>query len=81
LRSPEIVDDQKVTFRLRAPNATEVVVNGDWPQGRGDKMTKDDAGVWSATVGPLTPELWAHTVSGAGIRQGRLWRVGPPRNR
>ena len=25
LRSPEILDDQKVTFRLRAPNATEVL--------------------------------------------------------
>jgi enterochelin esterase family protein len=67
LRSPEILDDQKATFRLRAPNAAEVAVNGDWPQGRGVKMTKDDAGVWSATVGPLTPELWAYTFSVDGV--------------
>src|ERR1035441_1188349 len=67
LRSPEILDDQKVTFRLRAPNAAEVSVNGDWPQGRGVKMTKDDAGVWSAIVGPLTPELWAYTFSVDGV--------------
>jgi enterochelin esterase-like enzyme len=67
LRSPEILDDQKITFRLRAPNATEVTVNGDWPQGRGVKMTKDDAGVWSATVGPLTPELWAYTFNIDGV--------------
>ncbi len=67
LRSPEILDDQKVTFRLRAPNATDVAVNGDWPEGRGVKMTKDDAGVWSATVGPLTPELWAYTFSVDGV--------------
>src|SRR3954447_14094088 len=67
LRSPEILDDQKVTFRLRAPNATEVAINGDWPQGRGVKMTKDDAGVWSATVGPLTPELWAYTFNVNGV--------------
>jgi enterochelin esterase-like enzyme len=67
LRSPEILDDQKVTFRLRAPNATDVTVNGDWPQGRGVKMTKDEAGVWSATVGPLTPELWAYTFSVDGV--------------
>jgi len=67
LRSPEILDDQKVTFRLRAPNATEVAINGDWPQGRGIKMTKDDAGVWSATVGPLTPELWAYTFVVDGV--------------
>ena len=61
VRSPEILPDQKVTFRLRVPNATEVVVNGSWPEGRGVKMTKDDQGVWSATVGPLTPELWSYT--------------------
>jgi enterochelin esterase family protein len=63
MRSPEILDDQKVTFRLRAANATDVVLNGDWPQGRGIKMAKDDAGIWSVTVGPLTPELWAYTFS------------------
>lgn len=67
LRSPEILDDQKVTFRLRAPNATDVSVNGDWPQGRGVKMAKDDAGIWSVTVGPLTPELWAYTFSVDGV--------------
>jgi enterochelin esterase family protein len=67
LRSPEILDDQKVTFRLRAPNATEVLLNGDWPQGRGVKMVKDDAGIWSATIGPLTPELWAYTFNVDGV--------------
>jgi len=67
LRSPEISDDQKVTFRLRAPNASEVLLNGDWPEGRGVKMAKDDAGIWSATVGPLTPELWAYTFNVDGV--------------
>lgn len=67
LRSPEILDDQKVTFRLRAPNASEVLLNGDWPQGRGVKMAKDDAGIWSATVGPLTPEMWAYTFNVDGV--------------
>ncbi len=67
LRSPEIAADHKVTFRLRAPNATEVLLNGDWPDGRGVKMAKDDAGTWSATVGPLTPELWAYTFSVDGV--------------
>ncbi len=67
LRSPEVSDDSKVTFRLRAPNATEVTLNGDWPGGRGIKMTKDDTGVWSVTQGPLTPELWAYTYSVDGV--------------
>ena len=67
VRSPEILPDQKVTFRLRAPNAAEVLVNGSWPDGRGVKMTKDDQGVWTATVGPLTPELWAYTFAVEGV--------------
>ena len=30
-------------------------------------MTKDEAGIWSATVGPLTPELWAYTFNVDGV--------------
>ena len=67
VRSPEIMPDNTVTFRLRAPNATEVVLNGDWPQGRGVKMTKDAEGVWSATVGPLPPEMWGYTFGVNGV--------------
>src|SRR5271165_5858454 len=69
LRSAEILDDKQVTFRLRAANASEVTLNGDWPEGRGVKLTKDDQGVWSTTVGPLTPELWYYTfnVDGASV--------------
>lgn len=67
LRSAEILEDHRVTFRLRAPNAAEVMINGDWPEGRGVKMTKDDTGIWSATVGPLAPELWAYTFNVDGV--------------
>jgi enterochelin esterase family protein len=67
LRSPEIADDHKVTFRLRAPNANEALLNGDWPDGRNIKMVKDDSGTWSVTVGPLTPELWSYTFSVDGV--------------
>jgi len=69
LRSAEILDDQRVTFRLRAATATEVVLNGDWPEGRGIKLTKDDQGVWATTVAPLSPELWYYTfnVDGATV--------------
>lgn len=68
VRSPEILGDQRVTFRLRGPDATTVVLNGDWPGGRGVSMTKDDSGVWSVTVGPLTPELWSYTFSVNGVQ-------------
>ncbi len=67
LVSPDIKPDNSVTFRLRAPNATEVVLSGDWPDGRNVKMVKDNDGVWSATAGPLTPELWGYTYSVNGV--------------
>ena len=68
VRAPEILEDQRVTFRLRGPDATTVVLNGDWPGGRGVAMTKDDSGIWSATVGPLTPEMWSYTFSVNGVQ-------------
>jgi enterochelin esterase family protein len=67
VRSPEVLPDGRVTFRLLAPKATEVRLNGEWPDGRNVAMTKDDSGVWSATAGPLKAEMWmySYTVDGA----------------
>jgi enterochelin esterase-like enzyme len=53
--SPEVHPDRKVTFRVRAPKATEVTLTADWQASGAEKMAKDDAGVWSITVGPLEP--------------------------
>ncbi len=66
--SPEVLSDSRVAFRLNAPKATEAILNGDWPNGRNIQMTKDDQGIWSVTVGPLTPELWGYTYSVNGVR-------------
>ena len=41
LVSHEILPDNKVTFRIYAPKASEVSVSGDF--GQGGKMTKDEA--------------------------------------
>src|SRR5579885_1508622 len=54
--SPEILPDKRVTFRLLAPKASEVLLNGNWDNGRNIKMTKDEQGVWSVTVGPLAEQ-------------------------
>src|SRR5262245_17672414 len=67
-RSPEIHPDRTVTFRLLAPNATEVILNGDWDNGRNLKMTKGDGGVWSTTVGPLAPQLWGYWFAVDGVK-------------
>ena len=59
--SPEIHPDRRVTFRLFSPKATEAllvsgllesVLKGPRP------MQKDPQGVWSATVGPLEPDIY-----------------------
>jgi enterochelin esterase-like enzyme len=65
--SPEVLADGRITFRLLAPSATEVQVSGDWPGGV-VAMTKDDRGVWSATIGPLKPEMYSYTYVVNGFR-------------
>jgi enterochelin esterase-like enzyme len=66
--SPEVLPDGRVTFRLLAPKATEVLVNGNWQGGRNLAMIKDASGVWSVTTSPIQAELWAYTFSINGVR-------------
>src|SRR5262245_6266469 len=68
LHSPDIQPDRTVTFRLFAPKATEVTLNGSWDSGTNLKMTKDDAGVWSTTIGPLAPQLWGYWFMVDGVK-------------
>src|SRR6188472_3826442 len=68
LKSPEIHPDRTVTFRLLAPKATEVTLNGSWDNGTNLKMTKDESGVWSTTVGPLAPQLWGYWFMVDGVK-------------
>ena len=66
--SPEILPDKKVTFRLLAPKAGAVVLNGNWDNGTNITMTKDDQGIWSVTVGPLGEQLWGYSFSVDGVK-------------
>jgi enterochelin esterase family protein len=66
VRSAEISEDRQVTFRIRANQADEVVVNGQWPNGR-TAMTKDTNGVWSVTVGPIDPGVWEYSFQIDGV--------------
>jgi enterochelin esterase-like enzyme len=65
--SPEIGPDGRVTFRVDAPKAALVVLNGDWPGGRGLQMAKGPTGTWSLTTEPLAPEIWTYTYSIDGV--------------
>jgi enterochelin esterase family protein len=71
LKSPEVLADNRVTFRIYAPKASEVSVSGDWiTQGRGTggKLVKDDQGVWSLTVGPLVPDFYSYSFAVDGVK-------------
>jgi enterochelin esterase-like enzyme len=65
--SSEVHADRTITFRLSAPKANEVTVSGEFAQGP-QRMQKDDAGVWSITVGPVEPEVYSYTFSVDGFR-------------
>ena len=66
--SPEILPDKKVTFRLFAPKAGAVVLNGNWNSGANIEMTKDDQGIWSVTIGPLGEQLWGYSFNVDGLK-------------
>jgi len=73
LTSPEINDDKTVTFRVEAPNATEVKISGDWMPAEGwlpgsKNMQKGEKGIWTYTTEPLNPELYSYTFIIDGFR-------------
>lgn len=75
----EVLADRRVTFRLLAPNARTVSVfiglksAIDEPAGTTTTgMVKDTNGLWTATLGPFEPDLYA-----AGLRPFRYPVAGP----
>jgi enterochelin esterase-like enzyme len=68
--SPEVHPDRTVTFRIQAPRAGEVTLNGDWIAGtepKLPKLAKGDKGVWSVTLGPLPPGLFIYSFNVDGV--------------
>lgn len=69
LNSPEVHDDHTVTFRVKAPLAQEVKLTGVailTALGRGNEpipFVKGDDGVWTLTVGPLKPDIYAYYIN------------------
>lgn len=67
-RSPEVHDDRRVTFRIHAPDATDVTIRGEWMKEAGrTALAKADDGLWSITVGPLAPEMYYYTLYVHGV--------------
>lgn len=73
LRSPQVNEDNSVTFRLFAPEAGRVTVTGDFIAGKDGgwgtaEMTGTDGGVWTWTSGPLDSELYSYAFNVDGLQ-------------
>src|SRR3954470_24391294 len=64
--SPQIGEDKSVTFRLRAPKAAEVILQGQWKNGR-SPMTKGTNDVWSVTTAPIEAGVWEYSFNVDGV--------------
>jgi enterochelin esterase-like enzyme len=70
--SPEVRDDNTVTFRVRAPEAQSVQLSpGPLVQGLGGArppaFTKGSDGVWTLTVGPVKPNIYVYKLVIDGV--------------
>ncbi|MBN2591927.1 MAG: esterase family protein [Sedimentisphaerales bacterium] len=64
--SPEVHQDRRVTFRLRAPQAKQVEVEAGFVQGN-QSMKKDENGLWSITLGPVKPDIYEYVFNVDGL--------------
>ena len=64
--SPEVHADKSVTFRYLAPAAQVVKLSGQFLKAP-SPMTKDAQGIWSVTVGPITPDIYPYNFQVDGI--------------
>src|SRR5215467_2999712 len=74
IKSPEVLTDRRVTFRVAAPDATKVELQspGDIPGRVGRSvapmaLTKNTDGVWEITVGPLPAGAYRYAFAVNGI--------------
>jgi len=66
--SPEVHPDSRITFRIFAPKAESVTVNGDWMKlGSKEALAKGADGIWSATLGPLEPQVYLYSFNVDGM--------------
>jgi para-nitrobenzyl esterase len=69
LVSTEIASDRRVTFRIYAPEAGEVLLTGDLIGGYGTApLTRGQRGVWSVTLGPLDPDYYSYSFIVDGVK-------------
>ena len=60
--------DRRITFRVAAPGAKDVSLSFDEGKVQTHAMTRDSAGLWSVTIGPVEPELYVYHFIVDGLR-------------
>jgi len=74
LNSPDVGDDRMVTFRLKAPGASQVLLGGVailtalGRSGQPVPFTRGADDVWTLTVGPLRPDMYIYEFNVDGMR-------------
>jgi len=66
----EVLPDHRIVFHILAPQAKTVHLRASDIQGlprEGPEFTKDDKGLWSATVGPVAPGAYRYTFLVDGV--------------
>ena len=64
--SPEVTSDRRIILRLYAPTAQQVVASGEL-DGKPHPLMKGSDGVWTATIGPLDPDIYTYAFSVDGV--------------
>ena len=66
--SPEVSADRRITFRIHAPQAEHVRLNGsDIPGNRQSPLTKGENGVWEVTLGPVAAGAYRYQFNVDGV--------------
>jgi len=68
LVSPDVRPDRTVVFRFWAPKAHQIQLSGDWMSGSPVPLAINAEGVWTATQGPLEPNIYQYTFLVDGAR-------------
>lgn len=68
LNSPEILSDNSVIFRIKAPGANSVQVVGTWASDfKPVPLVKNDSSIYEVKIGPLTSDMYEYRIILDGI--------------
>ncbi len=67
VESPTLLPDGRIRFEVAAPDARTLRLQAPWAGDRLD-FQRDEAGIWSLTIGPVPPAIYSYTLLLDGVR-------------